>query len=238
MARKAEGQEKQWRRSKMATEKKDKQSFVLYRSAFTSAIARMSDKRKADILTAIFAYAGCEHAVMPEIDELLEAVLAPIFDAMTANAKKYEAKCEANRAIGASGGRKKAENAAKRKAPNPTESYRTVENLPKATDRYRKLAILPEATDSTETYHEYDNEYELTTTAKSNNILLTTNVGSKYREATESYRTVENLPKATERYDSVDDDDWPPDYDPAEAFGGDLQDDFTEPDDSEEDRPF
>lgn len=224
----------------MATEKKKKQSFLLYLSAYTSGIKRLSFEDKGKILDALFYTAGSEVAENPNLSPMLELAFCPLIDCLEANAKKYEAKCEANRAIGASGGRKKAENAAKRKAPISTETYRSVENIPVSTDsteRYRKLAFLPNTTVSTETYHEYDNEYELTTTAK-DNLLTNTKLCSIGNRATESYRTVENLPDATERYDSVDQDAWPPDCDRAEAFGGDLEDDSSESDDSEEDRPF
>jgi hypothetical protein len=69
-------------------------SFQMETSHYTSAIARMSNERKADILDAIYAKAGAEYAVMPQLDELLEAALAPIFDEMDRRKSKKGRRAE------------------------------------------------------------------------------------------------------------------------------------------------
>jgi hypothetical protein len=74
--------------------------FRLRTRNYTSAMSKLPDSDKSAILDAIFAYAGAEHAKMPELSPMAEMAASYIFDEMD----RYSAMCQERAEVGRAGG--------------------------------------------------------------------------------------------------------------------------------------
>lgn len=197
-----------------------KNSFLLRLSSYTQEIDSLSLQELGLMLKAIYAHAGAEHATMPKLSPLLRMALSPIFNEMDKAAAEYEAVCQKRAAGGKLGGRPKT----KRLDSEP----QVIKNNLKVTQgtsrghEGRQGGISKHKNPDNEYDNEYDND---TATAKEN--ILTTNIVSKYRdknlEVTQGTSRVDKQLQGTLSNDSNPfgyDNQSPPDYDPAETFGG------------------
>lgn len=186
------------------------------------------------------------------LDPMSRLVFRQLRDGIDRAWENYNAICARNRVNGKKGGRpRKGDN----QKPTETDKNPTItQNNPQKPTGYfgfqNKTDQNPPITDHNPNNPTHTHTHtHATTTAKEITVLTTNIVSSKDREAgsrqkpTETQRnppvTDHNPEKPTGYFGlSDDDDDWPPDCDRAEAFGGDFEDDFTESDDQESDRHF
>jgi hypothetical protein len=178
------------------------------------------------------------------LDPMSRLVFRQLRDGIDRAWENYNAICARNRVNGKKGGRpRKVDN----RKPTVTD------NNPPVTDRNPEKPTgyfgFQNETDQNPNNPTHTHTHA-TATAKDITVFTTNIVSSKDGETgnrpkpTETQRnppvTDRNPEKPTGYFGLSDDEDaWPPDYDPAEGLGEpDLQDDSTESDDSEEDRPF
>jgi hypothetical protein len=109
---------------------KKKGNALLFGKNYTSGIAGLPYEDKGKILDAIYATAGAEYAVMPELSPLLRMAIAPILDGMKAAEAAYEKECERKRAAGAKGGKARVANLqSKQVQASPSTSKHVLDQL-------------------------------------------------------------------------------------------------------------